>query len=200
MKLDLSNIRLMSLDGFDLTGVTELDCSKNLLTSLPSLPPALERLDCENNRLTSLPSLPPALERLDCDNNRLTSLPPLPPSLKVLHCSDNQLTSLPPLPSSLEVLQCSINQLTSLPPLPDSLRLLYCNNPLTSLPDLPWGLHWMWDEEKMDQHNKKRADLEMDKVDRLPDKAIWDEINRAHIIWQYRLGGEKWAEACKKIF
>jgi len=188
MKLDLSNRRLTSLDGIDLSGVTELDCSYNKLTSLPDLP-ALEELVCHANQLTSLPDLP-ALKKLFCHHNQLTSLPHLPSSLIVLCCSYNQLTSLSDLSNQvdLEILECSENQLTELPDLPWSLKNT----------GRPWSLK-DWDKEKLRQHNKKRADLGMDKVDILPDKETWDKVAEAHLIWQYRIGGEKWAKACSSL-
>jgi len=139
MKLDLSNRGLTSLKGIDLSGITELDCSNNLLTSLPALPKTLKRL------------------------------------------------------------YCSCNLLTSLPDLPDSLITLYCGgNRLSKLPDLPWGLYDYGDIQ-FEQHNRKRIDLGMEKVDRFPSKEAWNEVNEKHIIWKYRLGGEKWAEARKLI-
>jgi len=177
MKLDLSRSRLTSLDGIDLSGVTKLNCSCNQLTSLPSLPPSLEILNCSYNQLTSLPDLP---------------------SLKELYCSNNQLTSLPDLPA-LEILYCWNNQLSSLPPLPSSLKILFCsNNHLTEYSDLPWGLEG-WDKTKLNQHNKKRADLGMEEVETLPNKEIWDKVAEKHIIWQYRLGGDKWTKACSSL-
>jgi len=94
---------------------------------------------------------------------------------------------------------CSNNQLTSLPPLPPALKVLYCNgNQLTEYSDLPWGLE-DWDKEKLNQHNKKRVDLGMSKVKTLPNKEIWDEVAEKHLIWQYRIGGEKWAKACSSL-
>jgi len=200
MKLDLSHKRLTSLDGIDLSGVTKLNCSCNQLTSLPSLPP-LEILNCSYNQLTSLPDLP-SLKELYCNDNQLTLLPSLPPSLERLDCEDNQLTSLPHLPASLKELSCFNNRLTSLPHLPFTLKKLYCyDNQLTDLPDLPdipWGLTYL-DYVKLMQHNKKCADLGMDTVETLPNKEIWDEVAEKHLIWQYRIGGEKWSKACSSL-
>ena len=235
MNLDLSFKNLTTLDGIDLTGVTELDCSNNQLTSLPPLPKTLKELYCSNNQLTSLPPLPETLEILYCEYNQLTSLPPLPETLEELICFNNQLTSLPPLPETLKKLCCSNNQLTSLPHL-KTLEILYCsnnqltslphlttlkeldctNNQLTSLPplpetleelycdklpsfsDLPWGLENM-EKEQLDQHNKKRIDLQMEIVETLPDKKTWDEINERHTNWLYRIGGEKYNGAVSAL-
>jgi len=202
MKLDLSNRGLTSLDGIDLTGVTELNCSDNLLTSLPDLSDlhSLEVLYCGYNQLTSLPPLPSSLKQLWCNANRLTSLSDLP-DLRTLYCDYNQLTSLPPLPSSLIVLRCCNNQLTSLPDLKNllDLEIFYCQeNQLTELPDLPWGVS-DWDRTKLRQYNKRCADLGMGQVDRLPELEQWNEVAEKHLIWQYRIGGEKWAKACSSL-
>ena len=199
MILDLSSQGLTTLHEFDLSGVTTLYCYYNQLTSLPPLPETLKKLYCSNNQLTSLPPLPETLEILYCQYNQLTSLPPLPETLKKLICWNNQLTSLPPLPETLEILSCSNNQLTSIPPLPETLQQLYCeDNQLMSLPPLPWGLKNM-EKEKLDQHSKKLVDLQMNVVETLPDKRTWDEIDEMWLHHQYKIGGEKYKDAVKKI-
>jgi len=205
MKLDLSYRGLTALDGIDLSGVTELYCDHNNLTSLPYLSdlPVLEKLYCDNNRLTSLPDLSdlPALEQLYCGYNQLTSLPPLPFSLKELVCVNNQLTTLPQLPASLRVLNCYNTHLTSLPDFSDlpNLEYLYCDGFLfQDLQDLPWGIR-NWNITQLYQYNKKCADLGMDTVDKLPNRKTWDEVAQAHLIWKYRLGGEKWSQACNAL-
>jgi len=161
----------------------KLDLSCRDLTSLEGIDlSGVTRLYCYNNQLTSLPSLPPSLKKLYCENNRLTSLPPLPASLEILDCFNNRLTSLPHLPFTLKKLYCYDNQLTDLP----------------DLPDIPWGLTYL-DYVKLMQYNKKRADLGMNKVETLPNKEIWDEVAEKHLIWQYRIGGEKWSKACSSL-
>ena len=118
--------------------LAHLRCFDNQLTSLTALPNSLIGLDCRNNLLTSLPALPNALSNLDCSNNQLTSLPALPNSLVSLYCTYNQLTSLPALPIFMADLRCQVNQLISLPVLPNSLTFLLCSyNQLTTLPILP---------------------------------------------------------------
>ena len=210
MTLDLSNKGLTTLDGIDLTGVTQLYCGDNQLTSLPPLPKTLKELYCCDNNLTRLPNLPETLKKLYCQNNQLTSLPPLPETLQQLYCEDNQLMSLPPLPETLEELDCYNNLLTFLPSLPKTLKFLYChNNQLTSLPDLPHMLIRMqWDKLdwditieiiKLNQHNKKRIDLGMDLVKKFPDEKTWDEINEMWVHWQYRIGGAKYNEVVSAI-
>lgn len=120
---------------FSLKGVTFLECSNNLLTSLPLFPDGLKVLHCSTNQIVSLPRLPKELITLNCSHNQLTSLPPLPEGLRVLNCSNNCLTELPRSSKQLKSLFCSNNQLTSLPFLPDKLVSLYCsNNPLIYVP------------------------------------------------------------------
>ncbi len=123
------------------TGLTNLYCNNNILTSLPALPSKLTTLSCSNNKLTSLPQLPSSLTFLDCGKNNFTSLASLPSSLTTFHCYNNKLSSLPTLPSSLITLVCYKNYLTTLPNLPLSLSTLSCRyNSITSLPVLPSSL------------------------------------------------------------
>ena len=139
MKLYLNYRGLTVLNKSDLPeGLTEFDCTGNMLTSLPELPSTLTHLNCTNNRLTCLPELPTKLTHLWCGYNQLDDLPELPSSLIKLFCGYNRLTSLRCLPLSLEALACGDNKLTSLPELPPSLQSLYCeSNQLTELPNLP---------------------------------------------------------------
>jgi len=217
--LDLSNrgLTALALTGIDLTGVTELICNYNQLTDLSGLPNSLEELYCIYNQLTELPNLPASLKILWCRNNSLTSLPDLPISLKEFNCSDNLLTSLPVLPNSLEQLYCGFNRLTTLPDLPLSLERLHCwCNQLVNFPDLPASLEmleydneeilptlpynlWGWGSFKLDQYNKKCTDLGLENVTTLPSEEVWDVIAKVHLIWQYRIGGEKWTKACNTL-
>ena len=123
------------------TALKTLECSENLLTTLPALPSGLETLECSNNQLTALPALPSGLETLNCRYNQLTTLPALPTGLETLDCCANSLASLPILPSGLKKLNFSANKLTTLPTLPSGLESLYCGSTLlSSLPALPSGL------------------------------------------------------------
>ncbi len=123
-----------------LMSVYFLDCSSNQLTSLPDLPPQLGTLVCNSNQLTSLPYYPPNLYSLFCSNNHLANLSPFIHPMLYLDCGGNLLTSLPPLPDIIS-LSCGLNQLDSLPPLPNSMDHLFCyENLLTSLPALPASL------------------------------------------------------------
>ena len=120
------------------SGLIDLHCGGNLLTELPALPSGLIYLNCVANLLTELPALPSTLITLSCEKNLLSELPALPSGMIVLYCEYNQLTHLPELPSTLDTLNCSDNLLTELPELPSGLTTLICeNNQLTELPALP---------------------------------------------------------------
>lgn len=125
--VNVSSREIKSLDGIEwFTGLKELDCYNNQLTSLDvSNNPLLGSLHCGNNHLTTLNvNSNPLLKSLDCGNsdndgwsdNQITSLDVSNnPALESLDCYNNQLTSLNvsnnPL---LESLHCSNNQLTTL--------------------------------------------------------------------------------------
>lgn len=101
-----------------------LNIAKLNITSLPDLPPGIEKLMCHNTQLTTLPALPSGLQRLWCSHMQLTSLPALPYGLEFLWCPHTPLRSLPTLPSTLINLWCSYTQLTTLPELPSGLQKL----------------------------------------------------------------------------
>ncbi len=121
--LDVSNKYITDLEGIRyFNNLLDLNCSNNLLNSLPNLPYLINRLDCSSNKLTSLTTLHTNLKFLFCTNNQLTSLPTLPDNLILLLCNSNQLTNLPSLPNKLKYLHFSNNPLLScIPILPDSL-------------------------------------------------------------------------------
>ena len=140
--LDVSQRTIESLQGIKyFVNLKSLDCSPNIIVSLPTLPSFLTELNCDNNRMSLLPRLPSSLTKLSCYHNNLVNLPTLPSSLNSLNCSDNKLNNLPSLPSSLYYFNCSDNQLSSLPSLPSSLNSLHCiRNKLNNLPSLPSSL------------------------------------------------------------
>ena len=146
--VNVSSREIKSLDGIEwFTGLKELDCYNNQLTSLDvSNNPLLGYLHCGSNHLTTLNvNSNPLLKSLDCGNsdndgwsdNQITSLDVSNnPALESLDCYNNQLTSLDvsnnPL---LEYLHCGNNHLTTLNvnsnPL---LKTLWCGgNQLTAL-------------------------------------------------------------------
>jgi Leucine-rich repeat (LRR) protein len=137
--LDVSNKSIANLTGINgFTGLKELNCSRNSLTILPSLPSGLLRLYCIGNYLTSLPTLPTTVYEFNCSYNLLTNLPALHNGLKDVTCSFNQLTSFPLLPSSMIYFGIPGNLLTSIPNLPVGLSYLECSeNNISSLPSLP---------------------------------------------------------------
>ena len=187
--INVSYKNLRTLDGIDLTGVTELYCQENGLTELPVLPETLIILHCARNELTFLPVLPKSLQQLDCYRNKLKTLPDLPDSLGSFDCSfnhltflptlsttcitrltcnDNQLILLPELPITLNILNCAHNVLTELPAIPDSLTYLYCgDNKIKMLPSLPDHLRELhcWNNEL----NMNRIDSDNFEYDNLPD-------------------------------
>jgi uncharacterized repeat protein (TIGR01451 family) len=102
---DLQNVAYLS-------GITYLDCSTNLLTSLPDLSYSyLGYLNCSYNPMDSLPALPANIYSIICSNDGLTRLPALrlPVGISTLVCDSNNLTSLPTLPTNITTLQCSNN-------------------------------------------------------------------------------------------
>ena len=130
-----------------------MNCSKNNIFVLPSLPENLIDLNCFYNKINNIPVLPIHLETLNishnpiigsisninlpstivnfyCHNCQITDLPSnLPHNLKNFKCSENQISSLPTvLPNSLEKLNCSNNNLSVLPDLPNSLLELHCRH------------------------------------------------------------------------
>lgn len=141
--LTVSNMNISDLTGLNaFANLLQLNCSGNLLQTIPPLPPMLANLSCNNNQLGALPQLPSTLVILSCSQNALTYLPPLPTGLTTLYCSYNQLLELPALPSSLTNWNCSHNQLSFLPPLPPNITSVPCyNNLLTALPELPPNLN-----------------------------------------------------------
>jgi uncharacterized repeat protein (TIGR01451 family) len=112
-----------------------LECSNNLLTTLPLLPNSLIELVCSINQITSIPALPPSLIGLICHENNLSNLPSLPNSLKYLWASNNMLTSLPELPDSLHYLIISYNpDLKCLPDLKNIYDLTFIDTGIQCLP------------------------------------------------------------------
>ncbi len=129
---------------------TELDLSRNQLTSLPPETGKLAnltQLDLSRNQLTSLPPEIGKLANLTglgLNENQLLSLPPeigKLANLARLYINENQLSSLPPeigKLANLTGLGLSRNQLLSLPPeigkLANLTLLCLNENQLTSLP------------------------------------------------------------------
>ncbi len=144
--INVNNRGISNLIGIEVfVNGTELQCSGNLLTSLPALPASLTYLNCSYNQLTFLPSLPSTLTFLYASSNQLSWLPTLPSSLNWLGCEQNQLTFLPSLPSTLTFLLASENLISTLPTLPPSLYFLSCgHNQLTFLPSLPSTLTFLF--------------------------------------------------------
>jgi Leucine-rich repeat (LRR) protein len=120
--LNLRNASISDATGIQyFTGITTLDITNNLLTTLPDISAitGLVNFYATNNLLTSLPDMSAHTKLVDFQvmNNKLTSLPNLSaPGLTSLYCSNNLITQLPPL--------------TQFPAL---LNLVVGNNPIGNL-------------------------------------------------------------------
>ena len=144
----------------DLTGIvyfknlTYLDCSNNLLSSLPTLPNTLFELFCKNNLLTNIQSLPGSLSYLSITNNQLSSLPTLPNYLGVLWCDTNKLSILPNLPSTLYELNVMGNpNLNCLPIIPVTLQRLFIDSSnIHCLPNIILGFVWCGSTDTFQNH------------------------------------------------
>ena len=117
--LDIASRNIADLTGIqDFLGLTNLNCSDNLLTVLNvDQNTNLIELYCSENQLTNLDvSNLPNLIRLWCFSNQLSNLNVFTnPGLISLRCENNQLTNLDLSANiNLNVLVCEQNQLTSI--------------------------------------------------------------------------------------
>ena len=141
--LNVSERSISNLEGLHyFSKLTSLDCSYNILTSLPTLPSTLKELYCQANQLTSLGNLPASIEGINCSSNNfsgsiyITGFKALNaikinycPDLYSLYCYDNALTSLLAIGcTSLQTIDCHNNQLAFLGSLPDNVEVLNCSN------------------------------------------------------------------------
>ena len=137
--LDLGKLNLTTLPSClrDLSSLQILNVRLNRLTSLPDLPPFLQRLMTQKNRLLALPILPATLRELHAGHNALTSLPPMPQWVTLLHVDYNRIERLDPFPPGLVSFSAAHNLLDELPFLPSTLRrLIVGDNRLRHLPSL----------------------------------------------------------------
>ncbi len=116
--IEVSEKEISDLKGIEhFTALTELYCSRNLLTSLDvSANKALKMLSCHSNELTALDvNENTALEELICDHNQLTVLDGIANApLTHLSCTHNKLTSLAVFEiAQLKKLYCYANELTN---------------------------------------------------------------------------------------
>jgi Leucine-rich repeat (LRR) protein len=128
IKLDISvkHLRILYLKTY--TQLVELDCGYNHIQRLPKLPDTLKKLNCSSNLLNTLPRLP-KLEELSCCENSLDRIK-LPNTIKIFYCYSNFIKNLK-LPNYLEVLNCRNNVIETLE-LNKHLRELECSkNKLT---------------------------------------------------------------------
>ena len=148
--IDCHYREITDLDGLQFfTGLTQLNCYNNQLTTLPELPESLAILNCSSNQLTSLPEMPVGLIDLMCQNNELISLPEFHDAtdMSYFDCSNNQITELPEFHENMyvEIFDCSNNQITSLPEFHENMSffIFLChNNQITSLPEFHENMHF----------------------------------------------------------
>jgi len=138
--LRLHDRGIKSLAGIEyFTGLKELDCSNNWLTTLDTTQnERLELLYCDDNELTALNlAKNTRLKYLDVGSNQLTALDvSLLKNLEFLSCGYNQLTTLDLTQNKgLIRVECENNQLAALDVSYSMiLERLYCqNNQLTAL-------------------------------------------------------------------
>lgn len=117
-RIDCSDCKLSVLDVVDLSGLRELICAQNRLSTLDlSGCPALEELNCYDNQLSALEiGVQARLLDLNCSDNLLSTLDLSGcPKLCYLYCDGNQLAMLDTeaLPN-LRELHCSNNLFAAL--------------------------------------------------------------------------------------
>lgn len=139
--------------------ITSIDCSQNLLSTLPllnnnctsicfkenriksveNLPQAITYLNLTRNRiqLFNFNILPATLTYLNISNNFIRNINYLPPNLETFICCNNKISLLnAELPNRLKIFKCCKNYLGNLPELPPTLEILACkSNNLTHLPN-----------------------------------------------------------------
>lgn len=120
-KLNLRSNKIQRIYDDDLpAGLEELSLSNNPAIVLPSrLPERLKVLSASSCSLTSVPTLPVALEFLSISDNMLSELKlgGVSSPLRILHAKNNKLVSvaLPPAVPFLERCDLSFNLLSSIP-------------------------------------------------------------------------------------
>jgi len=136
--------QLATLPQINSYNMYQIDCSNNLITSLPTLPPMLNYLNCNNNLFTELPVFDYPLFQVEFKNNQITNLNvPGYNSLRYLYCDSNNITNVSFAASyldssSLEVLSLSGNSnLTCLPHLPYIGILNISGTNISCLPNIP---------------------------------------------------------------
>lgn len=137
---------ISSLEGIQyFTGIKELQCFKNKLTTLPDLSSlsSLTHLIAFDNQFTILPAMNALvnLQVLNVMDNKITIFPDLTglTNLTEIHIYQNQLSSIPDLSwlPNLQKLECYENNLTSIGKMPASLKVLnFGDNLMTGIPDI----------------------------------------------------------------
>lgn len=131
--LDISSNNLDVLP--KLPNIKELCCRNNRLMSLERVPPSVIRVDCSYNMISSVPTNLVQLEHLLCHNNLIQTIENLP-HLRELDCRHNKIKHISHLPL-LDSLDCNENILVSIRKFPHLRYLLCSSNKLEFLDKLP---------------------------------------------------------------
>jgi hypothetical protein len=166
-----------------------------------SIPDGIEELEIEHCTVGQI-KIPDSCTRLVFYSNDVDTLPALPASLKVLNCQSNYLTHLPSLPPNLKYLNCTDNLLTRIPDLPESMIKLISDGDVKV--ELNYDLSCWRDPfgnldtrgRKLIQYNKKREDLGLEPVNKMPTRQEWNDINARH---KYRVDGEVYREMKRMV-
>ena len=170
--------QIASLDGIEyFTGLTELICNGNQLTSLNvSNQPELKVLDCNYNQITQLDvSKNTALTKLDCGMNAIPSLDiSKNTALKSLRCDANKIESLDISKNTLLTdLNCASNLLTTLTLSghPDIYGIMCYHNQITSLDlsETAWKGYTRYDIEYLQQKGEMTLYLTEEQIQRICD-------------------------------
>ncbi len=144
LSLSCKNNKLVTLPLIESSYYFGIDCSNNMITSLPKLSYMLTSVICNNNLMTSLPVFDYNIGYAEFKNNLITSL--IVPGynvLRYLYCDSNKITNVSfdasyLDSSSIVVLSLSGNSnLTCLPHLPYIQKLDVNGTNIACLPNIP---------------------------------------------------------------
>uniref|UniRef100_UPI0040489CD3 hypothetical protein n=1 Tax=Aliarcobacter sp. TaxID=2321116 RepID=UPI0040489CD3 len=114
---DISNNKLVTLEGCPSIVTRDFNCSNNNLTSLFEGPNDVGDFDCSHNELVNLSYAPKEVKgNFDCSHNQITSIKGSPRTIKgFFKCSNNKISSLKGGPKYIETyFDCSENHLERL--------------------------------------------------------------------------------------
>lgn len=144
---DISDNKLISLEGCPEEVEKDFDCSNNRIETLFGAPSCVGDFNCSDNLLKSLSYSPKEVEGYyNCSNNQIISIEGSPRSVKgYFKCSNNLISSLNGGPKHIQdYFDCSNNKIDSLKGGPISVGKDYiCHiNELKSLDDIAEEIGW----------------------------------------------------------